>query len=157
MDSLQEKIVQAAGITLVIIIIGAVFYKFVEGWDWIDSTYFAVSTLTTVGFGDLHPTHSISRLFMILYMLFGIPVMFYTITLLGVYSVEKRGYIHPLRKIFSKTPFEHMKGGKTKKLAKELEQLTEKMTVKMKKLEQEEEKLEKKASESQIKRNSFNS
>ncbi|MDP3741762.1 MAG: potassium channel family protein, partial [Candidatus Micrarchaeota archaeon] len=104
MDSLQEKIVQAAGITLVIVVIGAVFYNFVEGWNWIDSTYFAVSTLTTVGFGDLHPTHSISRLFMIFYMLFGIPVMFYTITLLGVYSVEKRGYTHSFKKIFGKTP-----------------------------------------------------
>lgn len=156
MDALQEKITQAAGITLVIVVIGAVFYQFVEGWNWIDSTYFAVSTLTTVGFGDLHPTHSISRLFMIFYMLLGIPVMFYTITLLGVYSVEKRGYTHPFKKIFSKTPFEHMRSGKTKKIAKQLEQLTEKMTDKMKQLEQEEEKLEKTAN-NQIKRNNFSS
>lgn len=157
MDSLQEKIVQAAGLTLVIVIIGAVFYKFVEGWNWIDSIYFAVSTLTTVGFGDLHPTHSISRLFMIFYMLLGIPVMFYTITLLGVYSVEKRGYTHPLSNLFGKTPFKHLQKGKAKKIAKELEQLSEKMTTKMKQLEAEEEKLEEKTSEKQIKRNNFNS
>ncbi len=157
MDSLQEKITKAAGITLVIVIIGAVFYNFVEGWNWIDSTYFAVSTLTTVGFGDLHPTHSISRLFMIFYMLLGIPVMFYTITLLGVYSVEKRGYTHSFKKIFSKIPLEHIRGKKAKKIVKELEQLTEKMTDKMKQLEREEEKLEKKTNNNQIKRNSFNS
>ncbi|MFH1246973.1 MAG: potassium channel family protein, partial [Candidatus Micrarchaeota archaeon] len=89
MDSTQEKIAYALGLNIALIIIGAVFYKTVEMWSWVDSIYFAVSTLMTVGFGDLHATHSISRIFATCYMLIGIPVMLYTVTLLGAYSVEK--------------------------------------------------------------------
>lgn len=152
-DEVKQRIVYAAALNLVIIAIGAFFYKTVEEWNWVDSIYFAVSTLTTVGFGDLHPTHSISRIFAIFYLLIGIPVMFYTITLLGAYSVEKRAYT----RIFEKAPFGNFKKPKAKKLAKELEQLSEKMTVKMKQLEKEEEKLEKQANGGQIKRNNFSS
>ncbi len=157
MDSLQEKIVQAAGLNLVIIVIGATFYKFVENWNWIDSVFFAISILTTIGFGELHPASPMSRIFAIFYMLFGIPVMFYTITLLGVYSVEKRGYTHPFKKIFGNAAFEHLRGGKTKRLTAEIEQLTEKMNVKMKQLEEEAEKQEQKTKSKEIKKNSFNS
>ena len=152
-DEIKQKIMYVAVLNLVIIVIGAFFYKTVEGWNWIDSIYFAVSTLTTVGFGDLHPTHSISRIFAILYLLIGVPVMFYTITLLGAYSVEKRVYT----RIFERSPFSKLKKPKAKKVVKEIEQLSEKMNAKMKQLELEEEKLEKQINGNQIKRNSFNS
>ncbi len=34
---------------------GRTFYSYSEGWHAIDAAYFAVVTLTTVGYGDLHP------------------------------------------------------------------------------------------------------
>ena len=40
--------------TLLTIGVGSVFYHFIENWSWIDSIYFSVITLTTVGYGDLH-------------------------------------------------------------------------------------------------------
>ena len=43
-----------------------------EGWDVIEAFYFSVTVLTTVGFGDLHPTSDASRLFTAMYMLLGI-------------------------------------------------------------------------------------
>lgn len=44
----------------------------VEDWDIIEALYFCVTTLTTVGYGDLHPTSDISRAFTVLYSLIGI-------------------------------------------------------------------------------------
>jgi len=32
--------------------LGTVIYHFVEGWSWLDSLYFSVITLTTIGYGD---------------------------------------------------------------------------------------------------------
>ena len=42
-------------ITIIIISFGTVFYHYVEGWSWIDSAYFSVITLTTIGYGDFSP------------------------------------------------------------------------------------------------------
>jgi len=42
---------------------GIVAYQYLEGWHWLDSTYFMVVTSTTVGYGDFSQTTEISRLF----------------------------------------------------------------------------------------------
>ena len=54
---------------------GTVFYRFVEDWGWIDSVYFTVITLTTVGYGDLAPTSGPSKLFTVFLVLVGIGVI----------------------------------------------------------------------------------
>ena len=54
---------------------GALFYRAVEGWGWVDSVYFTVITLTTVGYGDLHPTTAGSRIFTVVLILIGIGLL----------------------------------------------------------------------------------
>ena len=51
---------------------GTTFYTLVEGWPIIDSLYFTVITLTTIGYGDLHPTTDISKIFTILFVITGV-------------------------------------------------------------------------------------
>ena len=55
--------------------IGTVFYHFVEGWNWLDSLYFCVVTLATVGYGDFTPTTELGRLFTIFYILAGVGII----------------------------------------------------------------------------------
>lgn len=55
---------------------GTFFYRFVEGWTWIDSLYFSIITLTTVGYGDLSPTTPISKLFTCFYIISGVGIIF---------------------------------------------------------------------------------
>jgi len=40
---------------LVYMLLGAVFFKLFEHWTWVEAFYFAVSTMTTVGYGDFNP------------------------------------------------------------------------------------------------------
>lgn len=54
---------------------GTVFYHFIENWGWIDSLYFSVITLTTVGYGDFTPTTQLSKIFTIVYVMIGISIM----------------------------------------------------------------------------------
>ena len=56
----------------IIIVIGMAFYMIVEKWDFVESLYFCVATLTTVGYGDLHPTNDLSRMFTTAYVLVGV-------------------------------------------------------------------------------------
>jgi voltage-gated potassium channel len=43
-------------LVVVTLLSGTLFYRQVEGWSFLDSLYFSVVTLTTVGHGDLSPT-----------------------------------------------------------------------------------------------------
>ena len=59
-----------------IIFIGTLFYRYEEGWSYIDSLYFAVITLSTVGYGEIYPTTPASKLFTIFFILFGVGIIF---------------------------------------------------------------------------------
>ena len=66
------KILSAAAVGL--IVLGTVSYRLLEDWSWVDSLYFSVIAVTTVGFGDITPTTDASKLFTILYILGGITI-----------------------------------------------------------------------------------
>lgn len=61
--------------TLVVILIGMVAYRFMEGWAWLDALYFSFITLTTVGFGDFAPQTDAGKIFTIFYIIVGIGII----------------------------------------------------------------------------------
>lgn len=71
---------------------GTLFYSRVEGWDVIDSLYFSVITLTTVGYGDLHPTTPVSKIFTVIYIFIGIGIIMAFIQRLATHSMRRRGH-----------------------------------------------------------------
>jgi voltage-gated potassium channel len=70
--------------------IGTVFYKLVEGWSWVDSFYFTMVTLTTVGFGDLAPSSDISKLFTVFLIVSGVGFILAFLNVLASMSVKRR-------------------------------------------------------------------
>tara|TARA_B100000497_G_C7579793_1_gene349100 strand:- start:396 stop:713 length:318 start_codon:yes stop_codon:yes gene_type:complete len=56
----------------IILSIGTLTYHILEGWSWIDSLYFSVITLTTIGYGDFSPQTDAGKLFTIFYILLGL-------------------------------------------------------------------------------------
>ena len=54
---------------------GTVFYSMVEGWSIVDAFYFSVTTLTTVGLGDLTPKTTIGKLFTVVYIFAGLGII----------------------------------------------------------------------------------
>jgi hypothetical protein len=51
---------------------GTLFYRQVEHWSILDSLYFCVMTISTIGYGDFAPTRELSKLFSIGYAILGI-------------------------------------------------------------------------------------
>jgi voltage-gated potassium channel len=109
-------------LVIALLVIGTGFYHFSQGWGLIDSLYFSVITLTTVGYGDLSPVGAGSRLFTIAYVLVGIGVIFGFIN-----TIAKHRFTHKtpneIRKerVKSKVKEEKLKGQiKVKKLEKRL-------------------------------------
>ena len=64
-----------AGSAVGLIALGTVAYRLIEGWSWIDSLYFSVVAITTVGFGDLTPSTDASKLFTVFYILAGVSII----------------------------------------------------------------------------------
>ncbi len=56
---------------------GVLWYRFMEGWSWLDATYMAVITLSTVGFGEINPLSPRGRLFTIGLIMTGVGVIAY--------------------------------------------------------------------------------
>jgi hypothetical protein len=60
---------------LTVIAVGTVAYVLIERWSVLDALYFCVVTLATVGYGDLHPTTDLGRLFTIGYIVTGVGIV----------------------------------------------------------------------------------
>ncbi len=54
---------------------GTVSVRIAEGWGWIDSLYFTVITLTTVGYGDLTPSRPFTKILVVFLVLVGIGIL----------------------------------------------------------------------------------
>jgi voltage-gated potassium channel len=57
------------------LLIGALFYHWIEGWSYLDSIYFSVVSLATVGYGDFTPKTSLGKIFTIVYLINGIVIL----------------------------------------------------------------------------------
>lgn len=69
---------------------GTVFYRFVEDLAWLDSLYFSVITLTTVGYGDFSPATSTGKVFTMFYVLVGIGIFVALVTEIGGHLIAAR-------------------------------------------------------------------
>ena len=63
------------GLVFFTLLSGTIFYSLEEGWSIVDAFYFSVTTLTTVGLGDLTPTTTLSKLFTIIYIFAGLSLV----------------------------------------------------------------------------------
>ena len=83
-DGLKEPEFRALSLTVLVVLgAGTWFYHQVEGWSWVDALYFTVITLTTIGYGDLHPTTPASKIFTIFFIFIGLGVISTFIVLLA--------------------------------------------------------------------------
>ncbi|BCY29522.1 potassium channel family protein [Flavobacterium okayamense] len=58
--------------TIIILMVGTLTYHYLEGWSVVDSLYFSVVTLTTIGYGDFSPKTDAGKIFTIIYIVVGI-------------------------------------------------------------------------------------
>lgn len=81
-----------------IIAVGVVFYRFVEGFTWVDAFYFSIVTLGTVGYGDIVPTTDGGKIFTSFYILIGIGIIAAFASALMKRAVIRREYRSQQRK-----------------------------------------------------------
>jgi voltage-gated potassium channel len=84
LDGLTDPAFRGLSVTaLVLLITGTIFWNRIEGWSLVDSFYFSVITLATVGFGDFTPETTFGKLFTAFYVMSGVGVIVAFINALG--------------------------------------------------------------------------
>ena len=74
----------------VLLLTGTIFYWRFEDWSIVESLYFCVVTLTTVGFGDLTPTSDGTQLFTIFYILTGLGILVALLASVAEHYIEQK-------------------------------------------------------------------
>jgi len=77
MKKTTADLLLAMSILVLLIVLGAWYFYNHEGWSKVDSFYFTVMTITTVGYGDLVPTHEASKIVTSIYSLISIPLVIF--------------------------------------------------------------------------------
>jgi voltage-gated potassium channel len=87
MNSIRKVIF---GILALVIIIaaGTAGYMIIEDWTVFDSLYMTIITITTVGYGEVHPLSESGRIFSIFLILGGMGGAFYALTGIIQYIIE---------------------------------------------------------------------
>lgn len=86
----KTKLYVAASSILVLLLMGTLFYHNTEKWSYIDSFYFTSITVTTIGYGDFHPTTTVSKLGTVALAFIGVAIVLYSLTIIASSYFEQR-------------------------------------------------------------------
>jgi len=76
---------------ITVVIVGTVVFHLLEKWSWIDSLYFTITTLATVGYGDLTPTTPVGKLVTVIFVISGVGIFLAFLNKVMERRVERRG------------------------------------------------------------------
>jgi len=85
-QELKTGLVVLAAI-LAIVVIGTIGFVLIEGWGLLDSLYMTVTTIFTVGFGEVHPLSHAGSIFTLLLIFGGVGTILYGIGAMGEFVV----------------------------------------------------------------------
>ena len=81
----RRRILYSAGFIALTAIAATVGYQVVEGWSLLDALYMVAITLTTVGFGEVHPLSLTGRVLTLGLVVFGVSGALYAIVAIAEY------------------------------------------------------------------------
>ncbi len=84
----QLGLIRGVILLISLLIAGTVGFAIIEGWEPFDAFYMTVITVSTVGFGEVHPLSANGRLFASILILAWLSTAFYTTTKLGQLVLE---------------------------------------------------------------------
>jgi voltage-gated potassium channel len=86
---------------LLVMAVGTAGYHFIEGWPWFDGFYMVVTTLTTIGYQEVHPLSHAGRVFNVFVILSGVSLL-----LLGVGALSQALLEFELQSFFGRRRME---------------------------------------------------
>ena len=91
--SLKIRLLLPLGLVLTVVAIGTVGYHWLwrrAGGTWMDALFMTVTTITTIGYGEVKPLDTVGRIFTMLLAVTGIGSLFFTLGVMMEYLVGVR-------------------------------------------------------------------
>lgn len=83
-----QKLIRLGMSILVVLATGTVGYHTIEGWPILDGLYMTVITITTIGFGEVHPLSRDGRLFTLFLIIMGIGIFGHALVAASRWLIE---------------------------------------------------------------------
>ena len=83
-----SSIKYAIAFILLIVITGVSGYMLIEGFCFMDALYMTVTTISTVGFQEVHPLHTGGRIFTMLLIVSGLGMFLYAVSVIAASIIE---------------------------------------------------------------------
>ncbi|HEX3036965.1 MAG TPA: potassium channel protein [Thermodesulfobacteriota bacterium] len=80
MNELRNRLLIAATLLVFAVVFGTLGYMLVEGWNFLESFYMTIITLTTAGYREVHPLSDEGMVFTIILLVGGVGIILYTLT-----------------------------------------------------------------------------
>lgn len=77
-------------LSILLMVVGTGGYMAIEGWGALDSLYMTITTLATVGYGEVHPLTTLGRIYSILLIFLGVGFFLYVGGAVIQFMVEGR-------------------------------------------------------------------
>ncbi len=100
-DPSNNRVTLGIAILTLVLLGGTLGFVIIEGWSFFDSLYMTITTVTTVGFGEVHPLSRAGRSFTMLLIAGGVGSVLYILTVLAEEVVEGK-----LRQVFGRRTLE---------------------------------------------------
>jgi len=84
----SRRVLLGVVLLLAIIAIGVVGYRLIEGWSLLDSVFMTVTTITTVGYQEVHPLSTAGQVFSIFLIIGGVGGALYALTGIIAFVIE---------------------------------------------------------------------
>jgi len=88
----RSKIYTAIILLFIVLCVGVLGYRFISDYSWIDAVYMTVITITTVGFAEVSPLDTASKIFTIFLILASVVIVGYAISIITEYILSKNNF-----------------------------------------------------------------
>lgn len=106
---LKRQIILSLLLVMLALAVGTVGYSLIEGWGLFDSFFMTVITITTVGYGEVHPLNRPGEVFTVFLLFFSLGIVFYILNTGAKVVIEGEfGHILGRRKLEKK--IQNLKG-----------------------------------------------
>lgn len=72
-----------------VFVAGVMGYRYISGYSWIDAAYMTIITVTTVGFGEVHPLTTTDKLFTSFLILTSLVIVGFALSVITEYLLSK--------------------------------------------------------------------